>query len=198
MGSWADGLCGFIGGFYVAGLAGYELYAIFVLGFILVIAELLLMPGALLFVDPGLALMLGSLIWGMVDYWPKGTGELSLDSFVDPFVNVVFGLSLSLLAILVLYRVIKGSPIENRVVLSEAVGGTGHSEEKRMSAESSRSLPPVGVTGTTVSKLFPSGRIELEGKRYEARCAVGMIDRGVKVRVVGYEDFDVIVEEAES
>ena len=99
--------------------AGYELYAIFVLGFILVIAELLLMPGALFLSIPGLALMLGSLIWGMVDYWPKGTGELSLDSFVDPFVNVVLGLSLSILTILVLYRLIKGSPIENRMVLSK-------------------------------------------------------------------------------
>ena len=29
-------------------------------------------------------------------------------------------------------------------------------------------------------------------------CAVGMIDRGAKVRVVGYEDFDVIVEEVKS
>ena len=54
------------------------------------------------------------------------------------------------------------------------------------------------MTGTTVSKLFPSGRIELEGKRYEARCTVGMIDRGAKVRVVGYEDFDVIVEEVKA
>lgn len=192
------GLCAFgvlFGGFYVAGLAGYELYAIFVLGFLLVIAELLLMPGALFLSIPGLAMMLGSLIWGMVDYWPKGTGELTLDSFVDPFVNVVFGLALSIVGVLVLYRLIKGSPLESRLVLSESSGGASR-EDEQVAGENS--LPDVGLTGTTVTKLFPSGRVELGGKRYEARCAVGMIDRGVKVRVVRYEDFDVIVEEVKS
>lgn len=186
------------GGFYVAGLAGYELYAIFVLGFVLVVAELLLMPGALFLSIPGLAMMLGSLIWGMVDYWPKGTGTLTLDSFVEPFVNVVFGLALSLVAILVLYRLIKGSPIERSVVLSGTVGGGGSSSREDELVGRENNLPRIGLTGTTVTKLFPSGRVEFGGKRYEARCAVGMIDSGAKVRVVRYEDFDVIVEEVES
>ena len=111
-------------------------------------------------------MMLGSLIWGMVDYWPKGTGELTLDSFVEPFVNVVFGLALSMAAILVLYRLIKGSPVERSVVLSGAVGG-GICEGEGV--EPDNSMPRIGLIGTTVTKLFPGGRVELEGKRYEAR-----------------------------
>ena len=185
----------FFASLYVAGLAGNEPIVLFVIGVLLVLTELLFFPGMLFMAVPGIAMMLGSLLWAMVDFWPKGTGELTFESFADPFVTLVFGLSIAVFGAILLSRVMKGSSIERSVVLTGSVGSTS-SEDERVGREND--LPRVGLTGTAVTKLFPSGRVELSGKRYDARCAVGMVDKGVKVRVVGYEDFDVIVEEVDS
>jgi membrane-bound serine protease (ClpP class) len=46
-----------------------------------------------------------------------------------------------------------------------------------------------------VTGLFPSGQIEIGGRRYEARVAVGTVARGRPIVVVSYSDFGFIVEE---
>ena len=178
---------------YVAGLAGNESIVIFVLGVLLVLVELIFFPGMLLFAVPGILMMFGSLLWAMVDYWPKGTGELTVDMFAEPMIDLIFGLGIAVFGIILLSRVLKGSPIESALVLSGTAGGGGSSEETRIARE--HNLPRIGLTGTALTQMMPSGRVELGGKRYEARCAIGTIDRGAKIRVARYEDFDVLVEE---
>ena len=51
----------------------------------------------------------------------------------------------------------------------------------------------VGVKGTTVSRLSPMGKIEVEGKFYEAKSVDVFIDQKTAVEVVGFENFTVIV-----
>lgn len=51
----------------------------------------------------------------------------------------------------------------------------------------------VGVKGTTVSRLSPMGKIEVEGKFYEAKSVDVFIDQKTTVEVVGFENFTVIV-----
>ena len=62
-------------------------------------------------------------------------------------------------------------------------------------SQSTSSSSSARLVGSALTQMTPSGRVELVGKRYEARCAVGMIERGAKIRVARYEDFDVVVEE---
>jgi len=54
----------------------------------------------------------------------------------------------------------------------------------------------VGQLGHTVTDLYPSGRIELAGQRYEARSEHGPIAHGAAVRVVAESDFGLVVVEA--
>jgi len=48
------------------------------------------------------------------------------------------------------------------------------------------------VTRTTA--LFPSGQVEIAGRRYEARLAVGFAEAGAAVRVTGVAEFGLVVE----
>ena len=56
----------------IAGLAGNEVVLFFVLGASLVLVEVLFFAGLILFAAPGILLMVGALIWAMIDYWPAG------------------------------------------------------------------------------------------------------------------------------
>lgn len=178
---------------YVAGLAGNETIVIFMLGIALVLVELLFFPGVLLLAVPGMVMMLGSLFWAMVDYWPKGTGEWTIDLFAEPLVNLIFGMAIAIFGAVLIARFLKGSAVENALVLSGSVGNAPASDERQ--SVLAPELPVIGAQGTALTQLTPIGRIEVGGMRFEARCAVGMIERGAKVRVVRYEDFDVVVEE---
>jgi membrane-bound serine protease (ClpP class) len=183
---------------YVAGMAGNEAIVFFLLGVVLVLAELLFFPGVLFLAVPGIALMLGSLLWAMVDFWPAGTGSISGEMFIEPTVNLIYGLSIALLGAIVLARLLKGSAVEGALVLSSAVGdseGAGVEPNKEVAAGDE--FPAVGATGVAITPLHPAGLVEMGERRYEARCEVGIIDRGASVRVVGREDFNLLVEAAE-
>ena len=54
-------------------------------------------------------------------------------------------------------------------------------------------LPSPGSTGTAITDLFPSGRVEIDGHRFEARSALGTIDKGSPIRVQKAVDFSLIV-----
>jgi membrane-bound serine protease (ClpP class) len=46
--------------------------------------------------------------------------------------------------------------------------------------------------------LFPSGQVEIDGRRYEASVAIGSIDAGATVIVCGRTDFGLVVERADA
>ena len=69
---------------FVAGLSGHEPVLFFLLGVTLVVIELFVLPGMMVFVVSGVALMLGSLVWAMTDLWPGEPVPLSGDVFVHP------------------------------------------------------------------------------------------------------------------
>lgn len=177
---------------YIAGLAGNEVVLFFALGIVLVLVELFFFPGSLIFALSGLALIFGSLLWAMVDIWPGEPIKISPELLAEPLVNLIFGLSIAVVGALVLSRFFPGSWMERKLVLASAVGGGSQG----VRAERESSLPPVGAKGVAVTDLFPSGRVEIKGQRYEARSALGPIEHGTAVRVKKSSDFGLVVEAA--
>lgn len=185
----------FFASHYIAGLAGNEPVFFFVLGVLLVLVELFFFPGTVVFALSGLGLMFGSLLWTMVDYWPaseEGEGiALSPEMFMEPLVQLIFGISIAFAGALVVSRLLPGSWVERKLVLETAAGGD--SQTIREAREST--LPKAGAEGVALTPLHPGGRVEINGKRFEAHCAVGLIERGASIRVVRSSDFELIVEE---
>jgi len=168
---------------HIAGLAGHEEILFFALGIALVLVELFFFPGLLVFLLSGIALILGSILWAMIDFWPD----------LEPMATLIYGLSIALLGALILGRFFKGSMFDKLLVLNASVG----SLEKVETEKNTDSLPAAGTLGTTVTDLFPSGRIEIDDQRYEARSHLGQIKKGSQIRVKKISRFGIVVEEAE-
>ncbi len=71
-------------GHYTAGLSGHEPALFFVLGAVLVMVELLFLPGTIFVALAGIMSMLGALIWSMADLWPEEPISFSGDVFLGP------------------------------------------------------------------------------------------------------------------
>ncbi len=176
----------FISG-YVAGLSGHEPMLVFGLGFILVMLELLFFPGLVFVALSGVVLMFGALIWGMADLWPNQPLRFSGDVFLRPIVNLTLGLAIAVAMGAALIRFIPKGWFWDRLAVAEAVGG----------APAPIGSPDlIGRQGMAATALFPSGQIEIDGQRYEARLEVGSLAKGARVVVVRQTDFSLIVEEA--
>ena len=51
----------------------------------------------------------------------------------------------------------------------------------------------IGATGVTKSMLRPAGKVDIDGKLYDAICEIGYINAGDQVRVIRYETGQVYV-----
>ena len=51
----------------------------------------------------------------------------------------------------------------------------------------------VGAKGVTISRLSPMGKVEIDGKLYEAKSGGEYIDQRTEVEVVGFENSNIIV-----
>ena len=51
----------------------------------------------------------------------------------------------------------------------------------------------VGAVGVAVSRIAPMGKVEIDGKTFEAKSISELIDEHSQVEVTGYENFNVIV-----
>lgn len=51
----------------------------------------------------------------------------------------------------------------------------------------------VGAKGVTISRLSPMGKVEIDGKHYEAKSGGEYIDQRTEVEVVGFENSNIIV-----
>ncbi len=68
----------------------------------------------------------------------------------------------------------------------------------RQEIRSSSSVLPaeelrVGQRGVTLSRLSPMGKVEIDGKVYEAKSTGAYVDPRQEIEVVGFENFSVIV-----
>ena len=183
-------------GHYVAGLSGHEPLLFFLLGVALVAIEVFFFPGTLVPALTGAALMLGSLVWAMLDLWPNEPVTFDGGVLVKPLTSVLSGVVLAVLAFLALLKFLpKGGPWGG-MVLDAAVNGKATDGGRALhgAAGTPAAAGLLGRTGTAATALFPSGQIEIDGRRYEAKLAVGFADAGSPVKVVGTAEFGLVVE----
>ncbi len=181
-------------GHYVAGLSGHEPAIFFVVGMLLVLLELLFFPGVIFVALSGAIMMLGSLLWSMADLWPNEPIEFSGDVFLAPVTNLGLGLLVAVALMLALARFLPRGWFWDRMVLSASIDGSTQPVATLPGHEGPGSL--VGRQGIAATALFPSGQIEIDGQRYEARMALGYAEAGTIVVVRKQSEFGLVVEKA--
>ncbi|MCF7676105.1 MAG: hypothetical protein K9N23_22985 [Akkermansiaceae bacterium] len=184
-------------GHYAAGLSGHEPAIFFVIGMVLLLVDVFFLPGTVVMAVIGLVLMLGSLVWSMADLWPNEPLTLSGDVFLQPLIKVLAGVVIAVVAFLVLLKFLPHGGPWSRMVLQTAISGepvAGQPVVTTGPRESGRTGTLIGLEAVTVTPLFPSGQVELAGRRYEARMGMGFAEAGTRVKVTEVSEFGLIVE----
>jgi membrane-bound serine protease (ClpP class) len=183
-------------GHYISGLSGYEPALVFLLGLLLVAIELFFFPGTLMLALSGIALMLGSLVWAMLDLWPGEPISIEGDMLLRPLANLLAGVVLAVVVFLLILKFLPQGGPWGRMVLEAAVGGELSPVRALNSngADAPGGAALIGCSGVAATAMFPSGQVEISGKRYEAKLGIGFADAGTPVKVTGVSEFGLIVE----
>jgi membrane-bound serine protease (ClpP class) len=181
---------------FVAGLSGHEPMLAFGLGLVLVFIELFFFPGFVVFALAGLVLMMGALIWSMADIWPNQPVTFNNDLLLSPVRDLSLGILIAVGLALALARFIPKGWFFSRLAVTRA--GAGPAQMAGVAPELGVSAATlVGRVATAATGLYPSGQVEIDGRRYEARLEVGAAPAGTRVVVRRKTDFGLIVDRDE-
>ncbi len=149
-------------GHYVAGLAGWEVVALFVLGLFLVLIEILFFAhSTIVFGVVGVFLMLASLLWAMTDRYPGQNFFPTGRMLAIPLLNLTLAIVAAGIVIVALARFLPRTSVYRRFALmSTNPPGPSLAGVPREFATALAVLP--GMRGTAVTTLRPSGKARFE------------------------------------
>jgi membrane-bound serine protease (ClpP class) len=116
-----------------------------------------------------------------------------------PLIDLTLGVAGAVVLFLAILRFLPGRGPWGGMVLQAAVAGEPGGI--RPLSISSAQAPVqendlIGSSAVAATGLYPSGQVTINGRRYEARVAVGALDVGAKLVVTGISEFGLIVEQA--
>jgi len=161
---------------------------IFIIGMILLIREIFVIPCFGIAGISGIILIIIGLSLSMIDNVAfKYEGTKVLKNLLKAFTIVLSGIGGALLTILIFSK---------KLIFSAPKSLTLSTVEDKQSGYVATDLnfeKLIGKTGTTITNLRPSGKIEIEGEIYNASSEIGFIDKGTKVKVIGNRTGQLIV-----
>ena len=145
-------------GHYFAGLAGWEVVGLFVLGMALVIIEILFFAhSTIVFGVVGVFLMLASLLWAMIDRYPGETFFPTGRMLAMPLLNLFLAIAAAAIVIVLLARYLPRTSIYRRFALiTSNPSGPSLAGAPREFATALAISP--GMQGVSLSILRPSGK----------------------------------------
>lgn len=175
---------------YLDGLAAYWEMALFVVGLILVLLEIFYFPGFGVAGVSGATAIFISLVFAMVKAVPS-PNVIDLprtDDLLGALLVVILSTLAPFLVMLIFGRKFLDSgmfrKVEVAAVQSSHEGFTSHHIPANI----------VGQTGVVTGILKPTGNIRIGEEIYEAKTQFGIIEKGKTVKVIGIDNFTLIVE----
>jgi membrane-bound serine protease (ClpP class) len=181
----------FLGG-YVAGLAGLEWAALFIVGLIMVLLELLFFTGTLILGLAGAFLMLLSLIMGTVDFYPGSPAIPSMPELQLPLRSLALAMLGTVIGIFALIKLLPHTSLYGHMV-STSVSAEASDTEAEQKKNSQ-----LGWVGVAMSPLRPGGKARFEDAVLDVVTQGDMIEPGTRVRIIGHSGTEALVERAES
>jgi len=145
--------------------------AIILLGVVLIIIELIFIPGTTIVGILGLGLCVAGVIMSF-NYFGNATGITVL---------IVTGVG-SLTALIISFRAGVWEKFSNKSAIQSKFN------------EADSGIVNIGDIGTTVSTLKPYGKVEFNDKEFEVKTTGNYLERGVKVKVTHTDGNQIIVE----
>ena len=179
---------------YLAGIAEWWTIALFFIGIILLLVEVLVLPGfGVAGIAGGLCVLIGLL--GMV--MPKDPGpfpfprtEIAWETFWGYVVWLIFGFFGFVVGALILAKYLPRIPKLGRLVLAEPTPATS------MAVAGPPDIAPgidVGATGIAIGPLHPAGQVRIDNATVDVVTEGQLIDRGAQVQVIRREGNRIVV-----
>ena len=145
-------------GHYIAGLAGWEVVALFFLGIVLVLIEVLFFAhSTIVFGVVGVFLILASLLWTMIDRYPGQNFVPTTKMLAVPMRNLSIAIVGSIIVIVLLARYLPRTSFYRRFALIDSNPPGPSLGNSPRHFETALALAP-GVQGTAITVLRPSGK----------------------------------------
>ncbi|PYL54877.1 MAG: serine protease [Verrucomicrobia bacterium] len=183
-------------GHYLAGLAGWEVVGLFVLGVVLVIIEILFFAhSTIVFGVVGVFLILASLFWAMIDRYPGETFFPTGHALAVPLLNLFLALIGAAIVIALLARYLPRTSIYRRFALMTSnPPGPSLAGIPREFATAMDLLP--GTEGISLSILRPSGKARFLDQIVDVITQGEFIPPNTSVTVVRRDGMRVVVRAA--
>lgn len=177
--------------------------AAILVGILLIVLEVLVIPGFGVFGLAGLLLLFGGLIGILVP-----SGSLFPDTAAERqdllygVVTLALSMATSGVGMYFFAKHFRSLPFLNRLVLQEPVWDDAGPHDEMLAAMADLSGPiRKGMTGVAATPLRPAGRVELGeaggGRMIDVVSEIGYIPAGSRVRIVSVSDFRIGVERAD-
>src|SRR6266478_4993893 len=183
-------------GHYLAGLAGWEVVALFILGIVLVLIEILFFTHTtIVFGVLGVFLMLASLLWTMVDRYPGQNFFPTGKMLAMPLLNMFIAIVGSIIVIALLARYLPRTSIYRRFALIDSnPPGPSLAGAPRQFATALALTP--GTQGTAVTVLRPSGKARFADHVVDVVAEGEFIATQTPVTVIQTDGMRVVVKSA--
>lgn len=180
-------------GHYLAGLAGWEVVALFVLGVVLVIIEILFFAhSTIVFGLVGVFLILASLFWAMIDRYPGETFFPTGRALAMPLFNLFLALVGAGIVISLLAKYLPRTSVYRRFALETSnPPGPSLAGIPREFATALDLTP--GAEGVSLSILRPSGKARFRDQTIDVVTQGEFIPPNTSVTVVRRDGMRVVV-----
>ena len=180
-------------GHYLAGLAGWEVVALFILGTVLVIIEILFFAhSTIVFGVVGVFLILASLFWAMIDHYPGETFFPTGRALAVPLLNLFLALIGAAIVIALLVRYLPRTSVYRRFALMTSnPPGPSLAGVPREFATAIDLSP--GTEGISLSILRPSGKARFLDQIIDVVTQGEFIPPNTSVTVVRRDGMRVVV-----
>ncbi|MGE5428586.1 MAG: NfeD family protein, partial [Methylococcaceae bacterium] len=176
---------------YLEGLAANWEILIFIIGLILIALEIFVVPGFGITGISGITLAFSGLVLSLIDnvdftFEGVNANELVI-ALLTVFIGTIGGIGLAIYLSQKMFTAQTGrfAHLSLHEVMSVNQGYIGVDPEL---------IPLKGKSGTAITTLRPSGKINIEGKVYDAMAVSGMIERGTGIVVTRVEAAQLYVE----
>ncbi|MCK5768348.1 MAG: nodulation protein NfeD, partial [Candidatus Atribacteria bacterium] len=166
----------FFGGHVLVGLAGWETIILFLVGILLLLAEIFIIPGFGLAGISGIVAMVASIF-------------LALGNMIQATYSILIALSISILGFFLLLKYLPSTRTWRKFILStqqkkELGYMVGTKDLKRL----------IGKEGKAITPLRPSGIAEVNNKKINVITQGGYVNSNTKIKVINVEGNKIVVE----
>jgi membrane-bound serine protease (ClpP class) len=186
----------FFAGHYLAGLAGWEVAALFVLGLVLVLVEILFFAHSTIVIGVvGVFLMLGAILWAMIDRYPGETFMPTGPMLATPLRNLTITLVAAVALILLLARYLPKTSLYRRFALMTMIpSGPSLAGAPRKFATALDVTP--GMQGIAQTSLRPSGKARFTDHIVDVVTEGEFIAADTPITVIQKDGMRVVVKQA--